>query len=132
MKKTTRSSYRQDKYYDKVTAAVDQLLQDRSVLIPVEVFVQMGLLAQADYEAWRFGRIPYLERAIKCNLSKANRILRVLRLVAEDRGLRLSRTVYRKWGKGEKIGLRFSKSGTPAVEELYATHYVAGPEVDGG
>jgi hypothetical protein len=132
MKRTTRSSYRQDKYYDKVKAAVDQLLQDRSVLMPVEVFVQMGLLAQADYEAWRFGRIAYLERAIKCNLSKANRILRILRLVAEDRGLCPSRTVYKQWGKGEKIGLRFSKSGTPAVEELYATHYVARPEVDGG
>jgi hypothetical protein len=98
---------------------VDQLLRDRSVLIPVEVFVQMGLLAQADYEAWRFASIPYLERAVKCNLTKANHILRILQLVTEDRGLRPSRTVYKKRGKGEKIGLRFSKNGNPAVEELY-------------
>jgi hypothetical protein len=129
MKKTTRSTYEKDTYYEKVRAAVDQLLPDRSVIIPVEVFIQMGILRQEDYEAWRFGRIPYLERVIQANLSKANRILRILRLYAEDRGLRPSRTVYKKWGKGEKIGLRFSKSGNPAIEELYATHYVVAPEV---
>ncbi len=123
---------RYDKYYDKVRAAVDQLLQDRSVVIPAEVFIQMGNLTKEDYEAWRFGRIPYLERVIKCNLSKANRILRILRLYAEDRGLRPSRTVYKKWGKGQKIRLRFSKSGNPAIEELYSTHYVAGSEVNRG
>ena len=68
------------------SAAVDQLLQDGSVVIPVEILIQMGNLTEEDYEVWRFGRIPYLERAIKCKLSKANRILRILRLYAEDRG----------------------------------------------
>lgn len=130
MKKATRSTYKKDKYHDKVRAAVDQLLQDRSVVIPAEVFIQMGHLTKEDYEAWRFGRIPHLERAIKCNLSKANRILRILRLCAEDRGLCPWRTVYKKWGKGEKIRLRFSKSGNPAIEALYSTHCVAGAEVD--
>ena len=131
MKKTTRSTYKKDKYYERVRAAVDRLLQDGSVVIPVEVFIQMGNLTKEDYEAWRFGRIPYLERAIKCNLSKANRILRILRLYAEDVGLRPSRTVYKKWGRGEKVRLRFSRSGNPTIEELYSTHYVAGPEADG-
>jgi hypothetical protein len=132
MKKTTRATYTKDKYYEKVRGAVEQLLQDGSVVIPVEVLIQMGNLTQEDYEAWRFGRIPYLERAIKCNLSKANRILRILRLYAEDRGLRPSRTVYKKWGKSEKTRLRFSKSGNLAIEELYSTHYVASSEVNRG
>ena len=64
--------------------------------------------------------------------SKANRILRIFRLYAEDRGLRPSRTVYKKWGKGEKTRLRFSKSDNLAIEELYSTHYLAGSEVNGG
>jgi hypothetical protein len=128
MKKTTRTTYKKDKYYEKVRAVVDQLLQGGSIVIPVEVFIQMGHLTREDYEVWRFGRIPYLERAIKCNLSKANRILRILRLYAEDRGLRPSRTVYKKWGKSEKTRLRFSKSGNLAIEELYSTHYLAGSE----
>ncbi len=92
----------------------------------------MGNLTKEDYEAWRFGRIPYLERVVRCNLSKTNRILRILRLYAEDRGLRPSHTVYKKWGKGQKIRLRFSKSGNPAIEALYSTHYVAGSEVNRG
>jgi hypothetical protein len=128
MKKITHATYKKDKYYEKVRAVVDQLLQDGSIVIPVEVFIQMGHLTREDYEVWRFGRIPYLERAIKCNLSKANRILRILRLYAEDRGLRPSRTVYKKWGKSEKTRLRFSKSGNLAIEELYSTHYLAGSE----
>ena len=127
--RTTRSTYKKDKYYKKVTIAVGQLLKDRSVVVPVEIFIQMGYLTKEDYENWRFGRIPYLERVIKCNLSKANRMLRILRLHAEDRGLRSSHTVYKKWGKGKKISLRFSKSGHSTIEELYSTHYVVGSNV---
>ena len=122
--KITRSNYKKDKYYEKVTSAVARLLKDRSVITPVEVFIQMGHLTKEEYENWRFGRIPYLERVIKGNLSKTNRILRILRLHAEDRGLRPSRTVYKKWGKGQKILLRFSKSNNPAIEEAYSTHYI--------
>ena len=62
--KTTPSTYKKDKYYSKVTAAVDQLLKERHVVAPVEVFMQMGNLTKEDYENWRFGRIPYLERVI--------------------------------------------------------------------
>ncbi len=128
--KTSPSTYQKDKYYRAVTAAVAQLLKDRSVILPVEVLMQMGCLTKEDYENWRFGRIPYLERVIRCNLSKVNRILHILRLHAHDRGLYLSHTVYKKWGKDQKILLRFSKSGNPAIEELYATHYVAGSSAD--
>ena len=130
MKKITRSTYKQDKYYPKVVSAVEQLLADRSMVVPVEVFIQIGYLTREDYEAWRFGRVPYLERVIRCNLSKATRILRILRLHAENRGLRPSQTVYTKWGKGQRTRLQFSKSGNSAVEALYATHYLANPGDD--
>ncbi len=132
MKKTTHVTYKKDKYYERVRAAVDQLLQDCFAVIPVKVLIQMGNLTKEDYEAWRFGRIPYLERAIKCNLSKANRILLILRWYAEDRELRPWRTVYKQWSKGEKIRLRFPKSSNPAIGDLYSTHYVARTEVTGG
>ena len=29
-----------------------------------------------------------------------------------------------RWGKGPKQRLRFSKSGKPKLEEVYATHFV--------
>ena len=128
--KITRSNYMKDKYYSKVTSAVDQLLKDRFVIAPFEVLIQMGYLTKENYETWRFGRIPYLERVIMCNLSKTNRIMRILRLHAEDRGFRPSSTVYKKWGKGKKILIRFSKSGNPAIENLYSTSYVTSSEAN--
>jgi hypothetical protein len=30
-----------------------------------------------------------------------------------------------RWGKGPKQRLRFTKTGDPAVEEAYATHFVS-------
>jgi len=126
MKKTTRATYKKDKYYKKVTAAVHELLKGGFVVVPADVLIQMGYLTKEDYEDWRFGRVPYLERVLGCNLSKVNRILRILRLHAEDLGLRPSPTVYKTWGKGRKIFLRFSRSGVTWMEILYSTHYVSG------
>lgn len=120
------STYKQDKYYKKVTLAVHELLKDNVFIAPVDVFQKMSLLTKEDYEDWRFGRVSYLEKVISCNLSKVGRILRILRFHARDRRLKPSKTVYRKWGKGGKILLRFSKSGRPAIEEAYSTHYVTG------
>ena len=39
-------------------------------------------------------------------------------------GLKPLKTVYKSWGKGEKILLRFSITGNNLIEELYSTHYV--------
>jgi hypothetical protein len=50
----------------------------------VDVFVQMDLLQASDLESWRFGRIPYLEKVIRCNLAAASRILRILRMHVHD------------------------------------------------
>ena len=122
--KITRSNYKKDKYYQTVTSAVHNILKGQSFVAPVDVFMQMGYLTKEDYENWRFGRIPCLERVIKFNLSKINRVMRILQLHAEDRGLYPSRTVYKKWGKGKRILLRFSKSGAHRIEDFYSTHYV--------
>lgn len=123
MKKITASTYKKDKYYQRVTKAVHEILKENQYIAPVDVFMEMGNLNKEDYENWRFGRIPYLEKVIDCNLSKANRILRILEFHAKDRGLKASQTVYKKWGKGgKKILLRFSKSGNPVLETAYSTH----------
>jgi len=37
--------------------------------------------------------------------------------------LKSSVSDYRKWGKGNRIQLRFSKSGDRNIEKHYATHY---------
>lgn len=115
---------RQDALYPAVTRAVAEILKAGDVVAPVEVFVATGRLTRTSIEEWRFGRIPFLERVVAGNLSKASRILRVLNLHARDLNLRPSRTVYMRWGKGPRVKLRFSKTGDSGVEAAYSTHFI--------
>lgn len=125
MKKISVSNYREDKYYPRIVRAVESILATGQVVAPVDVFLHMDLLKAADLEDWRFGRVSYLEKVIRCNLEKASRILRILRLHAHDLNMKPSQTYYKKWGKGAKVPLRFTKSGERPLEEAYARHFVA-------
>lgn len=87
--------------------------------------MKIGVLSTKDYEDWRFGRVPYLEKVCKTNLSKLSFIMKELRAYAMANHLKPSWTAYNQWGiKGKKIPLRFSKSSDSVIEEAYATHYV--------
>ena len=123
MKKITLNNYRTDKYYPKIVKTVTVELRSRNFITPVAVFISMGLLERRDVENWRAGRIPYLEQAVQCNLSKASRILRILRFHAHDLNLKPSMTVYKRKTAGGKMPLRFSKSGEKNIE-AYARHFV--------
>ena len=124
MKKVALNTYRADKFYPRISRAVAAILARGDVVMPIEVFQEMSLLKAEDIENWRRGRIPYLEKAIRCNLSSAGRILRILRMHAHDLDLRPSLTGYHSWGKGPKVPLQFSKSGVAAVEESYSRHFI--------
>ena len=118
--KPTVANYREFKEYPKIVAAVSRILARQCFFAPVELFVEMDLLPAADLERWRRGQIPVLERVIRCNLTKAGRILRLLRFHAHDLNLKPSITVYQHRGHR----LRFSRSGEPKIEEVYSTHFV--------
>jgi len=124
MKRITVENYRTDKYYARVVRAVDAILARQETVSPIEVFLEMGLLNMTRIEEWRAGRLPFLERAIQCNLSAASRIVRLLRLHAHDLNLRPSGTVYVRRKRGGKLRLRFTKSGDLKLEEAYARHFV--------
>jgi hypothetical protein len=125
MVKITVETYKSDKYYPKVVRAVAAILAKGDVVAPIDVFIQMDLLSAADVEAWRFRRVPYLERSIRCSLGKANRILRILRMHAHDLNMRPSVTAYVSWGKGARTPLRFSKTGESALEKAYSLHFLS-------
>jgi len=118
------ANFRDDPMFPKIERIVGELLANGNVVMPVDVIIGMGLLQPEHLEAWRFGRVPYLERVINCNLTRLSRLLRILRLHAHDLNLVPSPTVYKRYGKGPKPRLRFSKTGRPALEEAYATHFV--------
>lgn len=124
MKKVTTNNYMKEKWYPRIVRVVSEILAEKDVVTPIQVFVRLDLLKPSMVEEWRLNRIPFLEKVIRCNLSNACRILRVLRLHSLERGLKPSPTDYRKWGKGRKIPLRFSKFEDPNLEAAYSTHYL--------
>jgi hypothetical protein len=124
MKRVTVNTYRKDKYYPRVVRAVGKILARADVVAPTEILIEMGNLSQKNYEAWRKGKIPFLERVFEGNLSKANRILRIIGFHAHDLNMVPRNTHYHQWGKGKKRALRFSKSGDKKIEEAYSRDYL--------
>ncbi|AST90847.1 hypothetical protein ACWE42_04120 [Sutcliffiella cohnii] len=89
-----------------------------------EVLLGMGKLANEDYESWCTGKVYYLERLVKGNLGQLNYLLKEYHKHCLQLGWNPSITIYKKWGKGHKPTLRFSKSGLDHIEKAYSTHYV--------
>ncbi len=109
----------------KVYAAMYALIKEKGVASPAEVLIAIGVLPKEKYEDWRFGRIPYLEKVCQVNLGKLATINHEIRVFARKNDLKPSWSDYRKWGKGNRIRLRFTKSGDEQLERFYATHYVS-------
>jgi hypothetical protein len=68
--------------------------------------------------------VPYLEKVIRCNLTKLSRLLRILRFHAHDSNLVPSVVSYRRQSQNSKQRLRFTKTGAPKLEEAYSRHYL--------
>lgn len=116
-------NYQRDPLFPRIAKVVSRLLQHGNVVTPLDVLIGMSLLTPARLEDWRHGRVPYLERVINCNLTRLSRLLRILRFHAHELNLKPSGTAYMRWGKGPKQ-LRFTKTGEPKLEEVYATHLI--------
>jgi len=109
----------------KVHAIASSILKEKIYISPVDLLMKIGVLSAKDYEDWRFGRVLYLEKVCKTNLSILSFIIKELKAYAMANHLKPSWTAYNQWGvKGKKIPLRFSKSSDSVIEEAYATHYV--------
>jgi hypothetical protein len=125
MKQLTPSNYTQDKYFGPVSRAVGVVLEKKGFVSPVEVLLQLQRISKQQYEDWRFGRIPYLERVTIGGLGTMSRILRILDLHCRTQGLVPSQTAYCQWGKrGKGLPLRFSKSGNSNIEAAYSCHFI--------
>ena len=104
--------------------AADLCLKSKGYIALADVFREMGKVDPKQWEDWRFGRIPYLERVIRLNLSQINGVCRTIHASAKRGDLKPSWTGYHRWGKGPRVTLRFTKSGDPKLEKAWATHYL--------
>ena len=112
-------NYKDDKYYAKVVDAVEELLSSGREFSVLDVFLKVGVLSPQRLSLWQAGKADYLERLVECNLSKANRILRIVGFHAHD--LNLGKKVIFTQVNGKK--LRFTKTGIKKLEERYASNY---------
>ncbi len=110
---------------ERVARVAEAVLAERGFVTPIDVLVGLGWLQESRVEDWRRGRVAYLEKVTFANLSKISRAMRAFRRWAERRGLKPSETGYVRRTRGSRPPLRFSKSGTPAIERAYRTHWVS-------
>jgi hypothetical protein len=108
----------------RVIAAAEAALAARQFVTAIDVLLGLGWLPASSEQAWRKGRIPYLEAAVTANLTKISKAMRYFRRWAQRRGLKPSETAYVRRSPG-RPALRFSKSGKPSIERAYRTHWVS-------
>ena len=108
----------------KVKQIAHSLLYEKGFICSVDILLRLEYLSKEDYESWRFGKVEYLEKVCKTNLSKLSLINQTIRKTANELKLERSWTGYHKFGKGESKKIIFSKSRDNRIEDAYATHYV--------
>lgn len=114
-------NYKNDRLYPKIVKAIGFLLQEKDEIATVDVLIKLGNLAPKDYDAWRRGKIGYLERVFQGSLSKAGRILRLINFHMHDLNMVKTDKTYKELN-GKRI-LRFSKSGIKMIEEVYSRQF---------
>lgn len=115
----------QDRLRGRVVQAAEAVLAEHSYVCAIDVLCGMGLLSGSHVESWRKGRIDFLERVIQGNLHKISSSMATFRRWALEKGLKPSETRYVRRTRGGIVDLQFSRSGDPAIEKSYRTHYVS-------
>ncbi len=109
----------------RIIQAAEAALARRQYVSAIDVLSGAGMLTTTHLDAWRKGRVDFLERVIQGNLKKISLSMKAFRKWAADRGLKPSETRYVRRTRGGTLDLRFSKSGDPGIERSYRTHYVS-------
>lgn len=112
---------------ERVAKAAAAALAERKVVSSIDVLVGLGWLPPSRVDEWRQGRLDYLEQAVNANLKKISAAMRSFHAWARGGKLRPSETAYVARTR-DRRQLQFSKSGNPAIELAYRTHWVS-PEL---
>src|SRR3984893_6353091 len=109
---------------ERVVKAAEAALAAQGYASSIDVLVGIGWLDAGKLEQWRRGQIDYLERVVQSNLPRVSEAMKLFRSWAAGRGLYASPTSYVA-RRPRRQTLRFSRSGDPAIEALYRTHWVS-------
>src|ERR1700730_6545302 len=112
---------------DHVAKAAEGALAARHFVSAIDILVGIGWLDAHPVERWRRGQIDCLEEVVRSNLPRISEAMQLFRSWATASGLKASPTAYVARSPGRQT-LRFSRSGNPAIEAAYQTHWVS-PEL---
>jgi len=109
---------------DRVARAGEAALAAGHSVSAVDIIGGIGWVDRGTVERWRRGQIECLERALQVDPARIAEALRLLRDWAAGRGLVASETAYVA-RTAQRQALRFSRSGDPALEASYRTHWLS-------
>ena len=112
---------------DRVAKAAETALATQHFVSAIDVLVGIGWLDPQAVESWRRGQVDCLEEVVRTNLPRISEAMTLFRSWATVRGLTASPTAYVA-RTPRRLTLRFSRSGIPAIEASYRTHWVS-PEL---
>ncbi len=112
---------------DRVARAAEAALAAQHFVSAIDILVGIGWLDSGAVKRWRLGQIDCLEEVVHANLPRISEAIRLFGSWATARGLFASETAYVGRTPRREV-LRFSRSGNPAIEASYRTHWVS-PEL---
>jgi hypothetical protein len=114
----------QNKLNERVTRAAETALAVQDYVSAIDVLAGIGWLDHSALKRWQLGQIACLEESIQTNPSRVSEAMKLFRLWATVKGLSASETDYVARTPARQP-LRFSRSGEPAIEKLYRTHWMS-------
>jgi hypothetical protein len=109
----------------RVARAAADALADQHYVSTLDVFLRIRWIDGGTVQSWRQGRLDCFEQGLQVNPERIAEAMRLFQSWAHQKGLIPTETSYvaRTPARQE---LRFSKSGDPALERRYRTHWVSG------
>jgi hypothetical protein len=112
---------------DRVVTTAETTLAIEDSVCVLDVLLGVRWLDGGAVQRWRQGRIDCLEEAIQTNSLRLAEALEIFRSWAAEQGLIAVEADYVA-RTPQRQALRFTRSGDPATERLFRTHW-ASPEV---
>ena len=112
---------------ERVVRTAETTLAIEDAVSAIDMLRGLGWLNASVVDAWRQGRVDCIEAAIQASPMRLAEAMELFRSWATEKGLIACEADYVA-RTPQRQGLRFSRSGDPAVERLFRTHW-ASPKI---
>jgi hypothetical protein len=109
---------------DRVRRAAEAALAAQGFVCPLDVLLGIGWLSHGPMRHWQRGGFGHLEDAAQIESSRLAEAMKLFRGWTIEKGLSPSVADYVARTPQRQM-LRFTRDGSPAIEEQYRTHWVS-------